>query len=433
MIFLGDFVDRGPKILEALQIVRPMVEEGHALAVIGNSLAGIVVAPVAGWLIEAEADGALQVGDAAPARVNWLHSGDEIRLTPSGPTLVFNPATRTDRSILGSAVPLPTVDAGDVVVELDPVIEPTPLPSRGSTGQSEVRPTKLSIEFPGSVTALWMSALGIFAIAVVMLLFRPHYPTVSPSVAVEAKLPDPTPAVVVVPSAPPESNIIAPVAPAVVIPPAFSWDEIARTHEDAIVCVALEYKGYSFPYATGWVARANRIVTTASVVVELEAVIEKGLQIVVHHKRQVIPIQSVRRHPRYDAAQPTDRTSQRFNLGLLIPKTDLTSACVNATDEEWKSINLESQFLPLGVVSSLGENEPYDPLKVQTKRLSIRMTGSDTVPDVVVPLYKVVIELPKTAEGSPVFNNAGHVIGVLAPVGSSVTLVPTSELNALLD
>ena len=36
VIFLGDFIDRGPKIREVLQIVRPMVEKGHALAVMGN-------------------------------------------------------------------------------------------------------------------------------------------------------------------------------------------------------------------------------------------------------------------------------------------------------------------------------------------------------------------------------------------------------------
>jgi hypothetical protein len=35
-IFLGDFIDRGPKIRQALEIVRPMIEEGTALAVIGN-------------------------------------------------------------------------------------------------------------------------------------------------------------------------------------------------------------------------------------------------------------------------------------------------------------------------------------------------------------------------------------------------------------
>ena len=36
VIFLGDFIDRGPKIREALEIVRPMIEEGKALAVMGN-------------------------------------------------------------------------------------------------------------------------------------------------------------------------------------------------------------------------------------------------------------------------------------------------------------------------------------------------------------------------------------------------------------
>lgn len=36
VIFLGDFVDRGPKIRQVLEIVRPMVEAGAALAVMGN-------------------------------------------------------------------------------------------------------------------------------------------------------------------------------------------------------------------------------------------------------------------------------------------------------------------------------------------------------------------------------------------------------------
>ncbi len=36
IIFLGDFIDRGPKIREVLQIVRPMIDEGKALAVMGN-------------------------------------------------------------------------------------------------------------------------------------------------------------------------------------------------------------------------------------------------------------------------------------------------------------------------------------------------------------------------------------------------------------
>lgn len=35
-IFLGDFIDRGPKIRETLHIVRPMIEAGSALAVMGN-------------------------------------------------------------------------------------------------------------------------------------------------------------------------------------------------------------------------------------------------------------------------------------------------------------------------------------------------------------------------------------------------------------
>ncbi|MBU6175777.1 MAG: metallophosphoesterase, partial [Planctomycetes bacterium] len=36
VIFLGDFIDRGPKIQQVLEIVRSMVDGGHALSVMGN-------------------------------------------------------------------------------------------------------------------------------------------------------------------------------------------------------------------------------------------------------------------------------------------------------------------------------------------------------------------------------------------------------------
>jgi hypothetical protein len=36
VIFLGDFIDRGPQIRQTLEIVRPMIDSGAALAVMGN-------------------------------------------------------------------------------------------------------------------------------------------------------------------------------------------------------------------------------------------------------------------------------------------------------------------------------------------------------------------------------------------------------------
>src|SRR4249919_637287 len=36
IVFVGDFIDRGPKIRETLHLVRNMTESGNALAVMGN-------------------------------------------------------------------------------------------------------------------------------------------------------------------------------------------------------------------------------------------------------------------------------------------------------------------------------------------------------------------------------------------------------------
>src|SRR5680860_1142359 len=35
-IFVGDFVNRGPEIRKTIRLIRKMVENGHALAIIGN-------------------------------------------------------------------------------------------------------------------------------------------------------------------------------------------------------------------------------------------------------------------------------------------------------------------------------------------------------------------------------------------------------------
>lgn len=36
VLFVGDYIDRGPKIRETLQIVRAMVDSGNAIALMGN-------------------------------------------------------------------------------------------------------------------------------------------------------------------------------------------------------------------------------------------------------------------------------------------------------------------------------------------------------------------------------------------------------------
>jgi hypothetical protein len=54
VIFLGDYVDRGPKIRETLQLVRGMVEGGAALAILGNheynAMAYALPDPAGGYL-----------------------------------------------------------------------------------------------------------------------------------------------------------------------------------------------------------------------------------------------------------------------------------------------------------------------------------------------------------------------------------------------
>jgi|GEM_PF-6456699 len=68
-----------------------------------------VIRKVAGrWLVEAREASFLQVGNAAPARVNWLSPGDVIRLAEGGPEIVFQPPAVAPTQPAPIALPVPT-------------------------------------------------------------------------------------------------------------------------------------------------------------------------------------------------------------------------------------------------------------------------------------------------------------------------------------
>jgi hypothetical protein len=73
-------------------------ESGSTVAFPGDDKISVhhaVIRKVAGrWLVEARESDFLQVGNAAPARVNWLSPGDVIRLAENGPEIIFQPQTK---------------------------------------------------------------------------------------------------------------------------------------------------------------------------------------------------------------------------------------------------------------------------------------------------------------------------------------------------
>lgn len=84
VIFVGDFIDRGSQILEVLEIVRPMIEKGSALSVMGNhefnAIAFHTKHPVTGEPLREHSDKNIkqhqatldQLGDSINEYVEWF-------------------------------------------------------------------------------------------------------------------------------------------------------------------------------------------------------------------------------------------------------------------------------------------------------------------------------------------------------------------------
>ncbi len=59
------------------------------------------------WLIESQGDWLIQVGAESPGRKCWLKPGDVIRLTQSGPELIFEPVIAESKAETKSSAPPP--------------------------------------------------------------------------------------------------------------------------------------------------------------------------------------------------------------------------------------------------------------------------------------------------------------------------------------
>ena len=82
-----------------------------------------VLRQVAGrWLIEAQGEAVISVGNGRPTKVGWLSPDDVIRLTETGPTLVFEPTRSPEEVLLASTSPAMAAPAFAAPVIASPVV-----------------------------------------------------------------------------------------------------------------------------------------------------------------------------------------------------------------------------------------------------------------------------------------------------------------------
>jgi len=86
------------------------------------------------WLVEANGDWLIQVGDGVAGRKNWLKPGDVIRLTEAGPELIFEPpvATSSPNIKMSASQPPPLPTQAPPALPTKPT-KPQPLPASNVT------------------------------------------------------------------------------------------------------------------------------------------------------------------------------------------------------------------------------------------------------------------------------------------------------------
>lgn len=217
-------------------------------------------------------------------------------------------------------------------------------------------------------------------------------------------------------------------------PPAVPDLETAvKAQERNVVWVGYRLRDFAFPYASGWLVRPDRVVTTATVIADLEPLSKDGIEPIVWRAGQIVAVKALRRHPAFDAENPGSQASTHANVGLLELEQPLDANCPVASADELAALSGAQSLLAVGFESTLGENEPFDELKVKRMRHKTELLSSEVLASRSSRLYKLRAPTGKGWEGAPVFNERGHVVGVLGVIAGEARMVPVSQLAPLLE
>lgn len=387
------------------------------------------------------------INGAPVAGAAMLSVGDEVSLGMGGPRLKV-------LSIELAAV-AETARTGPVSTSLDP---PSSQPSAAADPSSAPRPTTL----PGvrvlraelkdekqrkrmALGAVALAACAALLIAGTIVWLRTGKKSEAPDAteAAEADTIDEPLAVTEPPApSPPASATSTPSPPAVPSPPAKPIEEAVKPFEAAVVWLGFELDDAQFVYATAWALGPEAIVTSGETAHNLQFIVEKSrstdhgpARIIARDARGTVGVKEFRIHPAYSASHAENDVdiSQKaaHNIAVGILEAALPQNCSLASDAEIDGLNVHSPLLVVGFANDAGTKEPFDKIKghVRLERKTARVSSSDPPGAEQPRSYRLTVGGAESLAGplenlagAPVFNEHGHVVGVLAILGNSIRM-----------
>lgn len=386
------------------------------------------------WVVEAAGDWCLQVGELAPARLCWLKPGDRVRLTESGPAIVFEPPNPVEPK------PAPSVanPARDPAPVARTAVKPVPV------AQERTRPNGV----PAWAIVLGLAGCGLGAVVVVTIAFvLPRFFRAASAIGASESQNEPDqqasaetasdgrndPGAAVRKQQPPDrpAKKSAPASAAPGAPSALSDADLRARFADSVVWIGLNLENNTLFQSSGWLISDSAAVTTADIVTKLLPVVQgqKGdVKVVVRTRGRTWPVTAARLHPDYDPADPGNRsTSVPHGIGVLIfgGPAETGTAFHKANPPQGPAA--DAQVTMLAFDSALGPGEPYNESKVSLQIFGGKVAEVlQTSPDV-SPIYVLKIQAPKSARGAPLLDDAGNLLGTLSMFDDRPILIPAKE------
>ena len=403
------------------------------------------------WIIEADGDGLVQIGNGPPARMHWLQSGDVVALTSAGPAIRFELPRSSVRDPASAVVP-PSgaeVPAGS---GLQPVAEDLRQRTRpiAVAAYDASRPEPVGRgagpRLPPNRLPLF-GGLALAAIVLVLVASWPRGEALDPSVAPFGAQPEPPPAAEVtgpgVPAPDPVSDTAMPEVQAKREAPPTATNPPAAVRElsdyaPALVWLGFRFHGDDFADRTGWAVAPELIVSTAEQVAKLKLLSESPehqFEIIAGCGVSRIPVIEFRVDPNYNFGEPGSEVSLQHNVGLVRLKSPLPGNALLplASSGELAAITLKQQLTGIGYVNDLQATDPYDPLRVRLETTNAVVSGASVGAPSSPSLFKVDLVVQPGLEGWPAFNRSGRVVGMLTTPVAGPRMVSGTLIRKLLE